>query len=212
MAEPASLFFKENQKYGVGEITFDLVLSENHNFQSEISSHPVEDGSEITDHIHNLPEQGQINGLISNYSINAGLVVSNRAQDVFDALIELWKARTTVTITTVMRVYENVAISSMPFVRDNTQGESLPISISFKKVEIVKLQEITLELGVSPLDPGETDMRNADDTAKQVAPLKDSGQTVAEDRVPEAQETSEGEIAWGFETDDGTSSFTGEVV
>ncbi len=55
---PASLFFKGLGIYGVEDeegafISFDLVLSENHNFDSEVTTHPIEDGSEVSDHIQN---------------------------------------------------------------------------------------------------------------------------------------------------------------
>jgi len=170
---PASLFFKNNRKYGIGTITFDLVLSENHNFNSIVTEHPIEDGSEITDHIENELENGTLNGLISNFSLNAGDITTNRAQDVFEALVALWKEKTTVTITTVLRVYESVVITSMPFMRDSSQGDSLPISISFRKIRIVKLQEVILELSVKVNDL-------ESDENKQVAEEVDIGETTTE--------------------------------
>lgn len=175
---PASLFFKNNRKYGVGSITFDLVLSENHNFNSVVTEHPIEDGSEITDHIENELENGTLNGLISNFSLTAGDVTTNRAQDVFEAMVALWNEKTPVTITTVLRVYENVVITSMPFMRDASQGDSLPISISFKKIRIVKLQEVVLELAVKV-----NDLESSEN--KQVAAEVDVGETTTED-VPES--------------------------
>jgi len=170
---PASLFFKDNRKYGVGNINFDLVLSENHNFNAKVTSHPIEDGSEISDHIENELENGTINGLISNFSLNTAIITSNRAQDVFEALVALWKEKTTVTITTVLRVYENVVITSMPFMRDASQGDSLPISISFRKLRIVKLQEVVLELSVKVNDL-------ESDVNKQVVDEVDIGETTTE--------------------------------
>lgn len=177
MAEiPTSLFFKGNRKYGVGRIEFDLVLSENHDYRSTISSHPIEDGSEITDHIQNELESGTLNGLITNYSLYTGEIASNRAQDTFEALVELWRQKTPVTITTVLKVYTDVVIENMPFVRDASQGESLPISISFRKVKIVKLQEVTLELEVK--------VSNMDsDLNKQVAPEINIGETTSENQA-----------------------------
>jgi hypothetical protein len=170
MALPVRLFFKGNRIYGVGNIAFDLVLSETHNFTSKVTSHPVEDGSEITDHIYNDLENGSINGLISNFSLNSTGAVTNRAQSVFEALISLWRERTPVTIRTVMRVYENVVITSMPFLREASQGESLPISISFRKIEVVKLEEITVELSIKVADL-------STDINKQVSPEVNVGET-----------------------------------
>ncbi len=149
MALPFSLFFKGIGIYGPGKITFDLVLSENHNFDSEITTHPVEDGSEITDHIQNELDKGDITGFISNYSLFAPPLVSNRAQDVFNALVALWESRELFTMTTILKTYEDVAISSMPVTLDEDSSDSLIFQISFKKIKIVTLQEVALEAAVS---------------------------------------------------------------
>ncbi|MGD8707100.1 MAG: hypothetical protein PVI88_00265 [Nitrosopumilaceae archaeon] len=127
-------------------------MSEDHNFESDVTDHPVEDGSNITDHIQNRLENGTLTGIISNFSINTPGLYSNRAQDAFDALVALWKEKTLVTITTVLRVYENVAIVSIPIARDTDSGESITIQVSFKQVKTVKLQEVTLELDVKVQD------------------------------------------------------------
>lgn len=170
---PISLFFRDNRKYGIGSIEFDLILSETHNYNSTITEHPVEDGSVISDHIDNALESGSINGLITNYSLRQGEVTTNRAQDVFEALVALWEERTLVTITTVLKVYEDVTIMSMPFTREAAQGESLPISITFKKMKIVKLQSVILDLQISVPDL-DTEQN------KQVAIEQNVGETVAD--------------------------------
>ena len=172
MAVPISLFFKGNRKYGVGNITFDLAKSESHSYKSNITDHKIEDGSIISDHIENELENGTLNGLISNYSLSIGEITTNRAQDTFEALVDLWKKKSPVTIVTVLKVYNDVVISSMPFMRDTSQGESLPISVSFRKLNIVKLQEVILELSVKINDLDS-------DLNKQIAPETDIGETVA---------------------------------
>lgn len=178
MAVPISLFFKGNRKYGVGNITFDLVKSESHSYKSNITDHKIEDGSIISDHIENELENGTLNGLISNYSLSIGEITTNRAQDTFEALVELWKKKSPVTIVTVLKVYNDVVISSMPFMRDTSQGESLPISVSFRKLNIVKLQEVILELSVKINDLDS-------DLNKQIAPETDIGETVATEETPD---------------------------
>lgn len=149
---PTSLFFKGNRQYGIGNIKFDLILNEDHNFSSDATVHPVEDGSIISDHIQNQLENGSLTGIISNFSINTRLLTSNRAQDTFDALIALWQERTIITVYTVMRVYENMVIVDIPMARDSDSGESITIQITFQKVKIVKLQEVVLQVKVNVTD------------------------------------------------------------
>ncbi len=169
---PASLFFKGLGIYGAGEISFDLVLSENHNFDSEVTTHPVEDGSEISDHIQNELIKGDITGLITNYSINTPLITSNRAEDTFNALVELWESKTLFTMYTILNVYDNVAITSMPITLDENSADSLIFQISFREVKVVTLQEIEVEVDVK------TD--GVDTNAKrQVAKEHNAGRTVA---------------------------------
>ena len=170
---PISLFFKGNRTYGVGNIKFDLLYTESHNFDSAVSVHPVEDGSQISDHIQNAMESGSITGLISNYSINADVITSNRAQDVFNALVSLWNERTLVTITSILKVYDNVAITSMPIIRDASSGESIIIQLSFQQVKVVKLQELELVLSVKVNDLDS-------DINQQTVDVIDAGRTVPE--------------------------------
>ena len=167
---PASMFFKGNKLYGIGEIKFDIIVTEDHVHASSVSIHPIEDGSEIADHIQNQMEAGNMTGIISNFSLNAGPIVSNRAQDAYDALVSLWEERNLVTIYTVLHVYENVAIANMPVARDADSGESLTVQISFQVVKKVKLQEIQLDLTVKP--------KNLNTNAnRQVANQSNAGRT-----------------------------------
>jgi len=93
-------------------------------------------------------ESGTLSGIVTNFSINTMGIISNRAQDAFDALVALWREKTLLTAVTMLKVYENVVITDMPIVRDTDSGESLTAQISFKQVKIVKLQEVVLELNV----------------------------------------------------------------
>lgn len=166
-----SLFFKEGKQYSVGSVTFDLLLSENHNFENTVTSHTIEDGSEISDHIKNELENGGVNGLISNFSVNTARLSSNRAQDAFDTLYNLWKAKTLVTIVTVLRVYENVAITSIPISRSEATGESLTFSISFQEIKQVTPKTVVIETSVRVSDMSVTQNR-------QSAATSDQGRTV----------------------------------
>lgn len=150
---PISLFFKGTGFYGIygenNEIKFDLLLSESHDFQSDVSAHSIEDGSVISDHIHNVSRSGGITGIISNFSIHTeNEEVYNRAQDVFDLLVTLYEEKRPVIMQTILDVYENVVIISMPIARDSDSGDSIVIQVNFQQIKIVKLQEVQLELEV----------------------------------------------------------------
>lgn len=166
---PIQLFF-EKREYGVGSIKFDLILTESHNFSNEITEHNVEDGSVITDHIKNNLENGSLTGIISNFSLKVFGVFTNRAQDAFDELIRLWKEKTLVTILTVMKVYEDVAITDVSIDRSGDTGEAISLNISFKKVNIVKLKTVKIDLTVN------VGAMNTDQN-KQASPKLELGRT-----------------------------------
>lgn len=63
------LFFKE-EGYFVGSVVFDLLLSEDHALESEVTQHPVENGATVSDHIRNLPRKGSLTGFVTNHPLN----------------------------------------------------------------------------------------------------------------------------------------------
>ena len=174
MAElPTVLFFQGSRDYRIGSLSFDLVLQEQHNFNNRITSHPVEDGSAIADHIENELLAGSLTALISNFSLKTEKLTSNRAQDAFNEIERLWRARELVTIVTVMRVYEDVAIKSVSVARSADTGEAVSLAIAFQAVRRVSLKRANLDvtIEVSSMD---------DDVSRQAAAPTDVGQTTGE--------------------------------
>ena len=90
----------------VGSIKFDLILDETHNLSNQVSSHSVEDGSVISDHIKNNLMNGTLTGVVTNFTIGRVTALSsfftNRVHEAFGNLEKLWKERTLVTIITMM--------------------------------------------------------------------------------------------------------------
>lgn len=68
MMLPASLFYRVDG-YFVGSIKFDLEISENHSIEAQVSEHPIEDGSVVSDHVRILPRKGSIVGLVTNHPL-----------------------------------------------------------------------------------------------------------------------------------------------
>lgn len=51
----------------IGTIWIDVSISEKHQLSAEVTDHPVEDGSNITDNVRPQPRSVQIEGLVSNH-------------------------------------------------------------------------------------------------------------------------------------------------
>lgn len=144
-----SILFYKNREYKVGAITFDLILSEGHTFNNNVTRYNVEDGADISDHIQNDLETGTVSGLITNFSIFDGIVFQNKAQLAYDELRTLWKDRSLVDIYTVLQVYEQVAILNIAVNRDESSGESLIADFSFQEFNKVKLTETAVGVTIN---------------------------------------------------------------
>lgn len=161
---PVSMFFRPDgysASNGVDSVTFDLILSEDHALTSVVSSHPVQDGSVISDHITNDLRKGSLKGLVSNFSVTRGSfdaedeitigettavrnLSKNAASQAWDIFKEIWEAKQLVTIVTVLEVYEDVAITSVAASRNMDSGEAQVFDIQFQQVKRVKLKEATI--------------------------------------------------------------------
>ena len=164
-----TLFFKNARDgYRVGSIELDLILTEGHNFSSEITQFNIEDGSDISDHIRRNLFQGTLTGRVSNYSLTQGEITSNRAQEAYNKLKEIWLNEDLVDIVIIYDVFTQVGISNVGTPRDSSTGEAISFDISFQEVNIVKLQEIVIVANVKFADM-------TSENNKQASPKKETG-------------------------------------
>ncbi len=149
---PAMLFGGRRREKSIKSdsfsLVFDLQLSESHSFDSEITSHPVENGSPISDHIENSLRSGSSSFLVSNYSLKIGELTTNRVQDVYDLFKQLWKAKELVTLVTDLDVYEDVAITKVGISRNQGVGEAGTFEVSFTEFRIVRLKKISVDASI----------------------------------------------------------------
>lgn len=65
---PASLFMR-NEQFGLSNLPFDLLISEDHSMNFEITDHTVDTGSTISDHVVEKLRSVTVNGMFTNNSI-----------------------------------------------------------------------------------------------------------------------------------------------
>lgn len=137
----------------IGGYTVDAALSEDHNFDCEVTSFPVERGANITDHIRQLPKSVTIEGIVSDTPIGrAGVVRSGVAalqeeglieavpfsSEALDTLLAIQAKGEPVTITTSLKVYENMALEKLSVPRDASTGAALRFTATFTEIRIVE--------------------------------------------------------------------------
>lgn len=69
----------------IGTIWIDVSISEKHQLSAEVSDHPVEDGSNISDNVRPQPRVVQIDGLVTNHPTEMPLSHVGGAQSTDDA-------------------------------------------------------------------------------------------------------------------------------
>lgn len=127
------LFGKKYAKSTVGGVTLDATLSEDHEYNSRVTSFPVEDGGDISDHIIKEPERVQITGVVSDTPL-AILSSFNRSIDAFNRLIQIYDNRERITVVTGIRVYTDMVMTSLQVPRNVQTGQSLNFVIELQKI------------------------------------------------------------------------------
>lgn len=138
---------------------YDGSLSETHTRSSEVTDFPVESGSDLTDNIRQLPAEVEIEGIVSNTPIGKmallrGLDGGNDgtgsdgekpANEALARLEGIWERRQPVTIQTDLKLYTNMAMTSLEIPRDPTTKNVLKFTASFKQIKIVTNQRSTVK-------------------------------------------------------------------
>ena len=148
----------------IGSYQIDAAISESHQFESDITEFPVEQGSAISDNIQSKAIMVTIEGIVSDTPI--GLIATLRNQqaassdflpvsdpkqalaavqgstflpsvDARTALLAIRDARVPITIATSIRTYENMALQSLTIPVDASTGAALRFTAVFKQIIIV---------------------------------------------------------------------------
>lgn len=129
------LFGKKYARTDVAGVVIDAVLSEDHFYNSRVTNYPVEDGRIISDHIINEPETLQITGVVSDTPLSF-LAPFNRSINAFQRLVEIHNRKELITVVTGIKVYVNMAITSLQVPRNVQSGQSLTFTMDFQKVNL----------------------------------------------------------------------------
>ena len=199
---------RKKNRTQLDSVVMDATLNETHTSTAQVTDHPVEDGSAISDHIIQRPDEIDIVGIVSNTPIEIIERIGNilaggvsgpagaasaafdphRAEDAYEALLELKTTGALITITTGLRTYEKMAITRVAVSKDAATGDAVPLSISAREVR-------TVEGAAVEIDPA----------VLRAKPKKKRGrqQPVAADPVTEAKADDEvlllkGAVNWAY--------------
>ena len=129
---------------------FDAFTKENHVGSVRVTEHPVQGGSNISDHAYNLPDKLTIEVLVSDsvQPIVSGQFASGKTKSIsaYEVLRKLKEKRVLVSVRTRLHYYTNMIIENMSVSDDYKSANSLRCTVSLRQVmmAVVPVEYVTL--------------------------------------------------------------------
>jgi hypothetical protein len=151
MAETSLVFSTQPTK--IESIALDAALREVHSGEVEVTEHPVEQGSNITDHTRPKPDRLTIDAIVTQRTrvveafgvsfVSSSLEDSRQgaagyAETAYAKLVELKDKGSPITVVTQIRTYDDMILTSLSVPRDSKTGDALLFTASFQRVILVK--------------------------------------------------------------------------
>lgn len=186
-------------------IYFDTAESVVKDFPSKVTSHPIESGSTITDHVVSQPRKITVNAVISNASFlfadndpltevgadGRRVPVAGRALSALNQLEEIRDNREKFTLETRDEMFENMVFISFQVPRDKSTGDAARIKFTAQQIETVQRRFATVPQAVAEDD--------ADKAGENAETGKQATKQVDTSALLESVQFGVGQIA---ETDD----------
>jgi hypothetical protein len=146
---PEIAFQYQVPKKMIGTFVVDAFMVERYQFSNSVTDIPVEEGSNISDHIIENPDVIHVEAFIGNTAfeviVNDGNSISNlqapdrmaRVQQAYQALKRMAKQRKTFDVVLGLETFTGMAITKFDIDRDVETGANLPFTMEFKKLKIV---------------------------------------------------------------------------
>ncbi|MBE0434624.1 MAG: hypothetical protein IBX56_02335 [Methylomicrobium sp.] len=133
------LFGSKNINKMIGDVEIDAVIEESLLLESEVTEHPIETGSLISDHVIVYPRAYRMRGVIGSNSLSL-IGGQNRRQDVYEALILLRDTRQIFTVVSGLDTFENLTFVSLEFPRTINNSTGLEFRAELREVVIVSTE------------------------------------------------------------------------
>lgn len=160
--------------YETVEIELDAKLAESHNLTSKVTSFPVEDGANITDHISLDPEVVTIEGFISDTpvrylsGVRSLISGSKPTQTAFDQLMTLREQKIPFNVLTGFKLYTDMFFTNLTIPHNQSTGQALRFTAELKKIHFSKSKSVKVSDDVKDSPEGTKDQaQSTKDVGKQ---------------------------------------------
>lgn len=161
MTSTAELPYKVVISAEDSQIAFDACISEQHNSKATVTSHPIERGADVTDHVQQDPDGLVLNGIISDTPILLnvetdlepsvpGTDPQRRAHAAYKEFRRLKEAASLLEVTTELHDYADMVITAISVTRDKTKRFILDIGLTLTPIRKVKTESVDAP---EPRDP-----------------------------------------------------------
>lgn len=144
----STLFHLQSRKIGI--IVPSVVVAEKHSDRLEITEHPVEIGSAISDHAYRRPSEvvmevgfaggGSLLDLVNTSAI--GLSVGMSPKETYEALLQMQSNRVPFDVITGKRQYKNMLLQGLEVTTDKTTENVLSAVLTLREVIISSTQTV----------------------------------------------------------------------
>ncbi|MCG7779273.1 phage baseplate protein [Lelliottia amnigena] len=142
---PASDSYIQNYQ----AIVFDAVPSIGIKRQAEVTSYPVENGAEVSDHVQIKNNTFKLSGIISETPLrlekdllySAG-VNGTRISQAIEYLDKMFDSRQPITLVTEHKVYENVILSGISY--DYKSEFAMQFDLEFEQIRLVSTATVNV--------------------------------------------------------------------
>lgn len=133
----------------IGDIPIDVAIVEGHEFPSDVTKFPVEEGAKITDNIRIDNEKITLECLVSNaplesitrlrraYTKVIAATQTNYARAVYDALLAQRGARKPIDITTSLDFFPSMAVTNLSVPRSAGEANGLRFTVTAEHIAVV---------------------------------------------------------------------------
>ena len=139
---PSDQSSANSEKVTVGYF-FDAFIREGHEGAVRITEHPVQDGTNISDHAYNFPDKLSLEIFVSD-SMDEVVVgqfseYDTKSISAYQILRALKEQRMPLSINTSLHYYENMLIEHMSTYRDHQSANSLKCTAVFKQIRVASI-------------------------------------------------------------------------
>lgn len=130
----------------------DVAVTEDYNFDCEVTKHPVESGADVTDHVRELPKVITLDCIVSDTPLGDLLfqrdVDTIPSDEAYAHLLGVKGRRRPVTIETKRGVFDNMVIRNLRITETAANGDALRFTVTLEELVLKTNLRTTVRVAV----------------------------------------------------------------